>query len=165
MVIAAENSTVMFDVDAIRKEALALALEGGNMEEIKGHMQIREIESTLPALKITSPNLSLDGKTDSNTNSPLRRSVSTSREKQSNGHISPVSPISLRTSEYGISRGGLVSSLAWDTGSNLLEGGVWWEKETFDLARRFYGTSIASPLHSLYDFPQNPFNLFYEIRN
>lgn len=69
----------------------------------------------------------------------------------------PVSPISLRTSEYGISRGGVVTSLAWDTGKNLLEGGVWYEKESFDLARRFYGTTIASPSHSLYDFPSNPF--------
>ena len=69
----------------------------------------------------------------------------------------PVSPISLRTSEYGISRGGLVSSLAWDTGKNVLEGGVWFEKESFDLARRFYGTTLASPSHSLYDFPTNPF--------
>lgn len=68
-----------------------------------------------------------------------------------------VSPISLRTSEYGISRGGLVTSLAWDTGKNLLEGGGWYEKESFDLARRFYGTTLASPGHSLYDFPTNPF--------
>ena len=73
------------------------------------------------------------------------------------GTGTPVSPISLRTSEYGISRGGVVTSLSWDTGKNLLEGGVWYEKETFDLARRFYGTTLASPSHSLYDFPSNPF--------
>lgn len=49
---APTNEDIMFDVEAIRKEALELALNGGDMEEIKGHMQIREIESTLPALKI-----------------------------------------------------------------------------------------------------------------
>ncbi|GAB7364143.1 hypothetical protein MBLNU230_g4694t1 [Neophaeotheca triangularis] len=49
---AAANDDIMFDVEAIRKEALELALNGGDMDEIKGHMQIREIESTLPALKI-----------------------------------------------------------------------------------------------------------------
>ncbi|KYG45351.1 hypothetical protein M433DRAFT_144041 [Acidomyces richmondensis BFW] len=53
--IAAENSNVMFDIDAIRKEALNLALEGGDMEEIKAHMRIKEIESTMPALKIETP--------------------------------------------------------------------------------------------------------------
>ncbi len=67
------------------------------------------------------------------------------------------SPISLRTSEYGISRGGFLSSLDYDTGRNDIEGGVWFEGETWDLARRFYATSVASPMHSLYHFPKNPF--------
>jgi len=69
----------------------------------------------------------------------------------------PVSPISLRTSEYGIARGGFVTSLAYESGRNKVEGGVWFEDESFDLARKFYSTSVASPLHSLYDFPSNPF--------
>ncbi len=68
-----------------------------------------------------------------------------------------VSPISLRTSEYGISRGGFLTSLSYETDHNTLEGGVWFEKESFDLARRFYGTTVASPGHSLYSFPSNPF--------
>src|SRR5260370_8094023 len=68
-----------------------------------------------------------------------------------------VSPISLRTSEYGISRGGFLTSLSLETNRNTLEGGFWFEKESFDLARRFYGTTLASPGHSLYDFPTNPF--------
>ncbi|RMZ12445.1 hypothetical protein D0862_02639 [Hortaea werneckii] len=53
--MAAENSTVMFDVDAIRREALQLAVAGGDINEIKQHLQVKEIESTLPALKIESP--------------------------------------------------------------------------------------------------------------
>ncbi len=68
-----------------------------------------------------------------------------------------VSPISLRTSEYGISRGGVVASVSHETPKNLLETGIWFEKETFDLARRFYGTTVASPVYSLYTFPTNPF--------
>ncbi|KAF2482570.1 hypothetical protein BDY17DRAFT_235740, partial [Neohortaea acidophila] len=43
---------IMFDVDAIRAEALKLALQGGDVEEIKSHLQIRELQSTLPALRV-----------------------------------------------------------------------------------------------------------------
>jgi iron complex outermembrane receptor protein len=68
-----------------------------------------------------------------------------------------VSPISMRTSEYGIQRGGVVSSLSYETTRNTLEGGVWFERENFTLARRYYATSLASPIHSLYDFPTDPF--------
>ncbi|KAK3675656.1 hypothetical protein LTR78_004297 [Recurvomyces mirabilis] len=53
--LAAEQANVMFDVDAIRREALQLALEGHDVNEIKSHMQIKEIASTLPALRIESP--------------------------------------------------------------------------------------------------------------
>lgn len=68
-----------------------------------------------------------------------------------------ISPISLRTSEYGISRGGVLTSLAYENGRNKLEGGFWFEGERWNLARRFYGTTMSSPVHSLYDFPSNPF--------
>jgi hypothetical protein len=51
-----ENSNVMFDVEAIRKEAYELARKNpSDIEEIKAHMQVREIQSTLPPMKITSP--------------------------------------------------------------------------------------------------------------
>jgi iron complex outermembrane receptor protein len=68
-----------------------------------------------------------------------------------------VSPISLRTSEYGIQRGGFLTSLSYETNRNTLEGGAWFEKENFQLARRFYATSLSGPMHSLYDFPTAPF--------
>ncbi|MGA3346253.1 MAG: TonB-dependent receptor [Terracidiphilus sp.] len=68
-----------------------------------------------------------------------------------------VSPISERTSEYGISRGGVLTSLAYETGRNKLEGGFWFEGERWNLARRYYGTTAASAVHSLYDFPTHPF--------
>ncbi|WPH02671.1 putative membrane protein c6f6.13c [Acrodontium crateriforme] len=53
--VASENANVLFDVDAIRKEALELAMEGGDIDEIKSHLQIREITSTMPALKVSLP--------------------------------------------------------------------------------------------------------------
>jgi iron complex outermembrane receptor protein len=73
-----------------------------------------------------------------------------------------ISPISLRTSEYGINRAGGIVSLSYETGRNKLEGGVWFEGERWNLARRFYATSATDPLHSLYDFPSNPFYTQWE---
>jgi iron complex outermembrane receptor protein len=69
----------------------------------------------------------------------------------------PVSPISLRTSEYGIHRLGFVTSLSYETARNKVEGGAWFEDESFNLARRFFATTLESPVYSLYDFPKNPF--------
>ena len=73
-----------------------------------------------------------------------------------------ISPISLRTSEYGISRGGILTSLTYESGRNKLEGGFWFEGERWNLARRFYATTAAAPAHSLYSFPSNPFYTQWE---
>ena len=73
-----------------------------------------------------------------------------------------LSPISLRTSEYQINRAGGIVSLAYETAKNKLEGGVWFEGERWNLARRFYATSESDPLHSLYSFPSNPFYTQWE---
>jgi iron complex outermembrane receptor protein len=73
-----------------------------------------------------------------------------------------LSPVSLRTSEYAIARGGMLTSLTYETGRNKLEGGFWFEGERWNLARRFYATSLTSPLHSLYAFPTNPFYTQWE---
>ncbi|KAI5366291.1 Putative alpha/Beta hydrolase [Septoria linicola] len=51
--LAEENANVMFDVEAIRREALALAVQRpGDIDEIKKHLSVRELQSTLPALKV-----------------------------------------------------------------------------------------------------------------
>ncbi len=68
-----------------------------------------------------------------------------------------LSPISMRSSEYGIQRGGFITSLSHESARNKIEGGVWFEKENFSLARRFYATSVDSPVQSLSHFPKNPF--------
>jgi iron complex outermembrane receptor protein len=73
-----------------------------------------------------------------------------------NSYASFVSPVSERTSEYQINRGGVLGSLAYESGRNRIEGGFWFEGEKWNLARRYYGTTLTSPVHSLYDFPTNP---------
>ena len=67
------------------------------------------------------------------------------------------SPILMRTSEYGIKRGGIITSVSYEKDNNKLEGGFWYEKEDFTLARRFYTTAANSAVHSLYSMPSNPF--------
>jgi iron complex outermembrane receptor protein len=67
------------------------------------------------------------------------------------------SPIAMRSSEYGIQRGGFLTSLSYETNRNKLEGGAWFEKENFTLGRRFYPTSANYPIQSLSSFPSNPF--------
>lgn len=74
-----------------------------------------------------------------------------------NAYASFVSPVSERTSEYQINRGGLITSLAYENGHNKIEGGFWFEGEKWSLARRYYPTSVSSPMQSLYDFPAHPF--------
>ncbi|MDR3437653.1 TonB-dependent receptor [Telmatospirillum sp.] len=66
------------------------------------------------------------------------------------------SPILLRTSEYGLTRDGALSSLTYNTGAHTIEGGFWMEKEYFDLARRLYATSPASPIYDVGEWPTNP---------
>lgn len=99
-----EFGNVMFDVDAIRAEALKLALEGADVEEIKRHLQIREIESTLPALKLESPTR-VGGGSDSPVNgaapvlrqtksyhdSPAASGIGPATEEAvvTNGHVTP----------------------------------------------------------------------------
>lgn len=65
-------SNVMFDVEAIRKEALALAVQRpGDIEEIKQHLSVRELKATLPALKVDLPPHG-PAVTDSSSSSPVK---------------------------------------------------------------------------------------------
>lgn len=57
--LVTDHADLMFDVDAIRREALALAQQNpGDIEEIKKHLSVREIESTLPPMRIASSSIS-----------------------------------------------------------------------------------------------------------
>ncbi len=50
-------------------------------------------------------------------------------------------PISVRTTEYQIGRGGLVSSLTWQRGEHTVNGGLWLERSDHTLTRNFYAVS------------------------
>ncbi|KAK6439325.1 hypothetical protein LTR95_004470 [Oleoguttula sp. CCFEE 5521] len=59
--VATDNADLMFDVEAIHREVLALATKNPeDLEEIKAHLQVREIESTLPPMRIETPRASGD---------------------------------------------------------------------------------------------------------
>ena len=65
-------------------------------------------------------------------------------------------PVSLRTTEYGIKRGGVIASLDYELAQHRIKVGFWHENNDFDQARRFYATPPAA-VPSPYDFPSNPF--------
>ncbi|WP_240096458.1 TonB-dependent receptor [Thermomonas flagellata] len=62
-------------------------------------------------------------------------------------------PISIRTTEYGIDRSGVVASLGWELGMHRIEGGLWYEDSDHNVQRNFY--YITGPLNDGY-FLRNP---------
>ncbi|MBU6442667.1 MAG: TonB-dependent receptor [Alphaproteobacteria bacterium] len=66
-------------------------------------------------------------------------------------------PIALRTTEYQIKREGTIASLTWALGSHTIEGGLWYENNDFNQARRYYGLGLAAPGRNSLDFQANPF--------
>ena len=66
-------------------------------------------------------------------------------------------PISERTTEYGIARYGVVSSLTWLLDSHKPNIGVWYEHNGYNQARRFYALGYLSPGLSPYDYASSPF--------
>lgn len=75
------------------------------------------------------------------------------------------SQISERTTEYDIRRGGVFGSLDYETGSNKLTVGGWYESNDFHQARRFYSVNPATVDHSDHlVFPKNPFFTQWEFK-
>lgn len=73
-------------------------------------------------------------------------------------------PISIRTTEYKIDRGGLFGRVDWDAGMNKLSVGGWYESNSFNQARRFYGLeSRTNPGRSFREYPKNPFFTQWEF--
>jgi iron complex outermembrane receptor protein len=66
-------------------------------------------------------------------------------------------PVSLRTTEYDIKRAGVVSALNLAVGIHKVNGGIWYEDNTFNQARRFYALGLADPGRTPYEIPGNPF--------
>jgi iron complex outermembrane receptor protein len=65
-------------------------------------------------------------------------------------------PVALRTTEYDISRSGVITALTYVSGIHEMNAGVWYEDNKFDQARRYYATGLADPGRSPYDIPSNP---------
>jgi Outer membrane receptor proteins, mostly Fe transport len=65
-------------------------------------------------------------------------------------------PISVRTTEYAISRYGVTSSLTWDVADHEIEAGVWYENNNFHQARRYYALAADGSGVTSLQFPKNP---------
>jgi iron complex outermembrane recepter protein len=67
-------------------------------------------------------------------------------------------PMSLRTTEYDIQRGGVFSSLNAEIGDHEVTVGAWYEHNDFTQARRFYAyDSLTNPGRDHTQFQSNPF--------
>jgi iron complex outermembrane receptor protein len=76
--------------------------------------------------------------------------------------IANPAPISYRTTEYGIKRGGVISTATLETGPNTLAVGGWYESNSFHQARRYYGLSADGQDRETLSFQNNPFFTQYE---
>lgn len=73
-------------------------------------------------------------------------------------------PMSIRTTEYDISRWGLFGSFAFELGMNDISLGGWYEHNEFNQARRFYDyASRTDPGRSFRDYPTDPFFTQWEF--
>ena len=68
-------------------------------------------------------------------------------------------PISFRTTEYSISRYGVIGNLGAEIGSyNTVSASVWYENNDFDQARRYYAvTGTTTPSTTALTYQSNPF--------
>jgi iron complex outermembrane receptor protein len=73
-------------------------------------------------------------------------------------------PVSLRTTEYEIHRAGILSALTYNIGMHTVEGGAWFEDNSFDEARRFYALGLADPGRSPYDIPSDPMSTQWQYK-
>jgi iron complex outermembrane recepter protein len=73
----------------------------------------------------------------------------------------PASPdnayISVRTTEYDIDRKGFTGGLTYKIGDHKISGGLWFETNDFEQARRYYGETLARPSRNSLGFQSNPF--------
>ncbi|USQ97607.1 TonB-dependent receptor [Caulobacter sp. RL271] len=77
---------------------------------------------------------------------------------------STAAPLSIRTTEYDIDRGGIIAGLTVDVGAHRLSGGFWHEINHFNQARRFYAETAAAPSRDPLDFQSNPFVTQWQYR-
>ena len=67
-------------------------------------------------------------------------------------------PLSVRTTEYEIDRLGVIADVRFELDAHVITAGVWYEKNDFNQARRFYGEpSLPTPTRDFTEFQSNPF--------
>ncbi|HEY0231153.1 MAG TPA: TonB-dependent receptor [Dokdonella sp.] len=69
-------------------------------------------------------------------------------------------PISLRTTEYGIDRDGVVAALTYELGMHTLEGGLWYEDSHHTAQRNYY--FINGPVDDNYFFHDPDIRQFFQ---
>lgn len=72
-------------------------------------------------------------------------------------------PISMRTTEYGINRYGAVGWLRWTYEDHTIEAGYWYENNNFHQARRYYAMSADAPRGDL-SFSSHAFATSWEYK-
>lgn len=66
-------------------------------------------------------------------------------------------PISIRTTEYDLKRTGVVGSATLEVGDHSINGGLWYEANDFNQARRYYGLNRAAPQRDFLDMQSGSF--------
>jgi iron complex outermembrane receptor protein len=66
-------------------------------------------------------------------------------------------PISIRSTDYDIRRGGVLAALTAHLGDHTVTGGLWIEDIGFTQARRFFAEDLAAPRRDYTAFQTNPF--------
>jgi len=83
---------------------------------------------------------------------------------QAGNPITNPAPLSFRTTEYAIHRGGVVAAATYERGINTLQIGGWYERNKFDQARRYYGLADDHYNRDTLAFQEHPFFTQYEGR-
>lgn len=79
------------------------------------------------------------------------------------GTAGVTSPISIRTTEYDMSRLGAFANVTYHIGNHDIEGGVWVERNLFNQARRFYANTRSKP-NSVMNFQKGAFATQWELK-
>jgi iron complex outermembrane receptor protein len=76
--------------------------------------------------------------------------------------ITNPAPLSFRTTEYGLQRGGVISAATFETGANTFGLGGWYEASTLDIARRLYGMTAGTPNRDATEYQNNPYSTAWD---
>ena len=133
---------VYYDAGGLRRDYLGGATIGYNVT---------------PALTVQATGYYHHNKGQGSWDTPYRVTPAGAPDADGNPITNPA-PISFRTTEYGIDRGGAIGSATYRTGPNTFKVGVWYENNHFSQARRYYGMADGTePNRDILAFQQNPF--------